>query len=609
MSANTNKSIMKKLLQLNATNLLRELQCDQCPDKTQIYNTSNKTCVNRSSKEAMRFVADMTFCDKYFSEKLNQEDNTILNKILNIRLYENSQGKIIKLRDYIPKEIIIPKTKRSATLVLIAIVVLIIGFLPQRLREKIIEGLKFVVKTNTYHPQYNFMLDAIIFLIKNLTIMSFLYSFAGFTSHFFYKIGEIITGKKVIIPNKNHVPNEISGDDKQNEIHGVDIKGDTILDILQQYKMVKDNNTTVFLSKLGLNTIKSIVTTNVPKAEFYYKGNSKIYFKLYGIEFVIFEPHAKGKMVFINYSPYELKKEKITPLLHALDKLKERFITEQDKIHKKILKISEKVKSLEKKLSLENKKGSKKNSLTIKQHQDELDAENEMTTEKMYLYKVRENYNKFLKSKGLLYQARKRLEHVDLTNWRSDTIFMEEWIKQQNGHLNRDYYENIAPEDLDILLIYKKELAPKIEIKMEQSQVSKVPDVPSNKRTNFTSINNIKNVNVSIGEGGSTGNINIEAQSFNAQRTDSTQIEQQEPKLQRQIIDRNRQKTLQDTPKTPSQFKQTEGYHKLKKTFKEQTKMGSDDFDNALLSQDPKRLDELIFQDGIFMLPNKPNKK
>lgn len=595
------KNSLKKILKENANNLLREIQCDKCPNKKQIYSTSSNTCINRSSKHAMKFITEMTFCDKYFSEKLNQDDNTVLNKLLNIKLYQNSEGKIIKLRDYIPKEIIIPKTKKSATLVLIVIVVLIIGFLPQRTREKLIKGMKFILETNVTNPQFNFILHGIIMIVKNLTIMSFMYSFAGFTSHFFHKLMELITGKTTITPNKNHVSNEIVDTDRQNEINGVVIMSDTILEILQHYKMVKANNI-IILSKLGLNTIKEIAKTNVPKAKIYYKGNSKIYFALYDMEFVIFEQTSKGKAVFISYTNYELKNKKITPLLDELDKLKNKFQKEHDKIQQKIQNISEKVKSIEKKLSLENKKGSKKNDLTIKQYNEQLDTENEMTDEKVYLFKVRDNYNKFLKSKGLLYKAQKRIENINITNWRSDTIFMEEWIKQQNSHLSKDYYANISPEDLDTLFIHKKELIPKIEVKSEEKFNQEIFYEPKIQRHSFN-MNTVQN-NININNQGTIGDIN--APSVNMLKSENKQKEQQEKLAQRRIIDGNRQKVIDgSSPVTYSGFKQTENYNKLKKAFKEQTKKDSNEFEKALLTQDPTRLNELIFENNTFMLPNK----
>jgi hypothetical protein len=60
--------------------------CEKCPDKTKIYNPTSRRCVLRTSKQAMKLLASIDFCDKYFETKLSKNDSVFLKFLLDIPL-------------------------------------------------------------------------------------------------------------------------------------------------------------------------------------------------------------------------------------------------------------------------------------------------------------------------------------------------------------------------------------------------------------------------------------------------------------------------------------------------------------------------------------------
>jgi len=60
--------------------------CEKCPDKTKIYNPASRRCVLKTSKQALKLLASIDFCDKYFETKLTKNDSVFLKFLLDIPL-------------------------------------------------------------------------------------------------------------------------------------------------------------------------------------------------------------------------------------------------------------------------------------------------------------------------------------------------------------------------------------------------------------------------------------------------------------------------------------------------------------------------------------------
>lgn len=477
------KNILNKYEDFNNRHHKEIIKCEKCIDPKKIYNPDTKKCINRTSKNAENLIENIIFCDKYFKQKLNKDDTSILNNLLNIPINYNGYT----IRDLLPIGPI-PHTKK-----ILAIVLFIISTLMMQIKSVNNITINLIEHLLSLYPS-NFILIKLKNFIIQKPIFTAIYNFFNGSIKFSYIIIEYFFGQKksdvdLIQESINRnidvyfVPKH--KDYKEIHIPVFNLKDHNITNIIED--LLKDNkilmndgkNLYLNLAKLGLNS--NDLYNEKTKFSIIDNGDTLV-IKLiadgdiFHDKYVIF--NKKGREYILTYNnKFNTQTRYKDKLLKQLYELKQKIKKENEKIQNLLeiqnLEIQNKRKIISE-LKKNKKSFSKYNIEIINLQKFEFKSND---NEKIYLKHTEANYYQFLKKDGLLDKVKDRINNIKSQNVNSEYTFFTKWLDMINKNINNKIYEKLYEKDLNSIVLYEKKIIENIVRKKSSEKIKETLDL------------------------------------------------------------------------------------------------------------------------------------
>jgi hypothetical protein len=451
ISKNIDPLITKSLK--NSTYYKDTIDCDRCLDRTTIYDAELGICIKRTSKRAEKLDKKMYFCDKYFEEKLDKKDLDILEFILDIEIYKGSNNRNIKIIDILPKNL--AKTKKTAVFILTvltlfinvpsvktAIIDVLSKYLnnPENKSSIVIWGIREIL---IKFDLISYALKAKNFVILVYNIVRGIFTSSGFSDGISTALSVILLDEKISRVN-GITPITI-------KIQDYNFLEPYIKDVLATHNLTEISsslNTGLDLSKIGANTSEMFNTETKLNIEYSF---DEINIIIGNIRFdkILTIGNEKGDFLVTVVNNNTIKERIISPLLNELYQIEKNFINDFNEIKKLQKGLNIILLFIKNKLEVE-KDPEKKRSLK-QQRDDELKKTN---NNQINIHNALFNYKNLLKP-GLITIVEKRIKNINITNWRSDPIFIREWLAifkeyTKNKELNKVKFYNFDKMSVDI---------------------------------------------------------------------------------------------------------------------------------------------------------------